>query len=136
MYLSQGISKVANNEHAKHGLTLKSGKYISIAEQKIHSDFVDKNKRKKVLLKDFLHDTKLLANNHNAKRFYYEIELLKTMNRITELQRNVMAAKFDLCLREDFNVLNLYNHFNRRDSKLIGLPEFELGLAEFGLYPH
>lgn len=136
MHLMQGLVKVAKDEDAKHGMTLKSGKYITIAEQKIHSDFINKNKRKKVLLKQFLHDTRLLANNHNAKRFYYEIEMLKTLVKITDVQRNLTSAKFDLCLREDFNVLSLFNHFDKKSTHLFGLPEFENGLAEFGLFPH
>lgn len=136
MRLEQGLVKISNDESSKHGITLKSGKYISIAEQKIHSDFVNKNKRKKVLLKQFLHDSKLLTNNHNAKKFYYEIELLKTVIKITELQRELTSSKFDLCLREDFNVLNLFKHFDKKNMELLGLPDFENGLAEFGLFPH
>ena len=136
MMLTQGDVKVLKDGDAKHGLTLASEKYISIAQQKIHTDFVTKGKRKHVLLKNFIHDSKLLSNNHASKRFYYEIELLKTLSKIMELYRDLTSARFDLCLREEFNVLTLFKYFDRKQKGIFGLSEAELSLAEFGMFPH
>lgn len=136
MHLMQGHLKVEKDSDAKLGVTLKSGKYISAAEQRVHSDFVNNNKRKNVLLKQYLHDTRLLSKNHDSKVFYYELELLKTLLKISELQRNLTSCKFDLCLREDFNLFTLFKHFDRKKASSIGLPEFENGLAEFNMFPH
>lgn len=136
MILKQGEVKVLKDDDAKHGLTLASGKYVSIAEQKVHTDFVTRGKRKQVLLKQFIHDSKLLANNHASKRYYYEIELLKTTCKIAELYRDLTSARFDLCLREEFNALSLFRHFDRKQKGVFGLAEAELSLAEFGMFPH
>lgn len=136
MKLVQGITNVKKDTDLKHGLTLASGKYVTIEEQRKHSDFINKDKRKQVLLKQFLHDSRLLANNHAGKRFYYEIELLKTLAKLAELYKDLTSARFDLCLREEFNVLNLYNHFDKRKAQEFGVAEAELALAEFGMFPH
>lgn len=109
--------------------------YKNLAEQRIHLDFLQHNKRKHMLLKNFSHDSRLLSKNHWNKRAYYEVEFLKTFEKIAELNRNLSRVQNDVALREDFSPLCLFRHFDKRGKGIIGLPEMEIGLGEIAMLP-
>lgn len=111
-------------------------KYISIEEQQIHRDFINKNRRKPVLTKNFLHDSKLMTQNHIKKRGYYELELLKTISKLVELKKNMIKARNDICMKEDFSIITLFLHFDKKLKKRVTVLEAEVALAQLGLYPH
>ena len=110
--------------------------FATLAEEKIHSEFINKGKRKKVLIKEFLHDSKLLTKNHAKKRLLYEIEMLKTIQKIAELIRELSKVQNDLAMYDDFNIMHLFKHFDKSGKAVIVLSDFESGLYDIGILPH
>ena len=128
MTLSSGSTRLSKAQKSKGPVGNKA--------EREHDDFLEKGKRKKVLVKEPFHDTRISAANHLSKAGYYELEILKTVQKLAELKRDINSSKRDLCLRQDFQVMNLFLHFDKGEKRKIGLMEAEVSLAQLGLFPH
>ncbi len=101
-----------------------------------HEEYLTKGKRKKVLLKDPYHDSKASAKNHLSNKESLEVELLKTVQKLAELKRELSAAKRDTCILQDFNVQSLFGHFDQKQKGRVGLQEAEVGFSRLGIFAH
>ena len=110
--------------------------FKNLADEKKHMRFIKHDKRKDVLSKTFLHDSKLLASHHHEHKGAFEIEVLKTIQAMCEQHEEVFKIQNDLAMREDFDVFRFFGHMDRGKKAVLDLKDFETGLARIGIYPH
>jgi Ca2+-binding EF-hand superfamily protein len=110
--------------------------FKSLADEKKHLRFIKQDKRKEVLAKTFLHDSKLLAEHHYRNKEVFEIEILKTIQAMCQQHEQVLKIQNDLAMREDFDIILLFAHMDRSKKGVIGLKDFETGMARIGIFPH
>lgn len=120
----------------KMNFTAYSDEYVTLEQELREERVLLNDQRKEALLKPYSHDSKLLEKNMKHKRGYYIMGLLKTLHAIAQTQVNVRRKKNDICMQEDFSVLNLFLHFDSKQKGKLSLAEFRNGLAKFGIYPH
>lgn len=109
---------------------------VSNRAQREHEEFLTKGKRKKVLLKDPYHDSKVSAMNHLSNKESLEIELLKTVQKLADLKRELSSVRRDTCIMQDFTIQGLFGLFDKKQKGQVGLQEAEYGFSRFGIYSH
>lgn len=110
--------------------------FKNLADEKKHTRFVKQDKRKDVLSKTFLHDSKLLASHHHQNKEAFEVEVLKTIQAMSQQHEEVAKIQNDLAMREDFDVVLLFAHMDSAKKGELYLKDFQTGLARIGIYPH
>lgn len=93
-------------------------------------------KRKKRLVKKFTKDSVKLRRHHSKKSKQLKKEILLTLKKMFQLEREVEELRQDLVLRPDFVVAQLYAFFDITGKSRVSLLEFYNGLIDLGIVPN
>lgn len=92
--------------------------------------------RKKRIAKKFTHDSVKLRQHHSKKSKELKKEILMTLKKMFQLEREVEELRQDLVLRPDFVVAQLYSFFDVTGKCRVSLLEFYNGLLDLGIVPN
>lgn len=93
-------------------------------------------KLKKRLVKDFKTDSRKLRSHHLKKEDQLLMQLIKTIEKMAEIEKENEGSRQNLAIRPDFKINQFFSFFCRSGFGIVSPLDLKLGLEELGIIPH